>query len=479
MDTIGRAIAARPLRLLALSLVLVGLGGPPGVSATASGSQVWAKRLDGTGNGSDAAYAITASLDGTKVFATGYSVDSTSGFDYATVAYDASTGARLWIKRYDSSANDYDIARSIEASPDGSTVFVTGGSTGSGSYEDYATIAYDASTGFPLWIKRYNGRANGNDHADAIAVNPDGTTVLVTGGSAAVGPADYATLAYDASTGARLWARRYNGPGNDNDLAHSIVVSPDGTIAFVTGESWGIEGEIDYATFAYDVSTGAKLWLKRYDGPVSPDPTDLRYDIAYSIAVSPDGTKVFVTGESPGVGTFSDYATIAYDASTGAKLWGSRYDGPGNYYDIARSVAASPDGTTVFVTGVSPDAAGLGHYATLAYDTATGTKLWVRLHDDPHHLGESASAVIASPDGTRVFVTGTSQSLSNGSDYATLAYDASSGTKLWASRYNGPDNDTDSASSVVVSPDGTRVFVTGSSLGSTNSEDFATVAYAT
>lgn len=187
-------------------------------------------------------------------------------------------------------------------------------------------------------------------------------------------------------------------------------MSPDGTIAFVTGESWGIEGEIDYATFAYDVSTGAKLWLKRYDGPVSPDPTDLRYDIAYSIAVSPDGTKVFVTGESPGVGTFSDYATIAYDASTGAKLWGSRYDGPGNYYDIARSVAASPDGTTVFVTGVSPDAAGLGHYATLAYDTATGTKLWVRLHDDPHHLGESASAVIASPDGTKVFVTGTSQS---------------------------------------------------------------------
>jgi hypothetical protein len=478
-------VMARPQRprllcrlVLLVILAVVSVGFPGFASAAASGSQVWAKRFNGPGDGSDAAYAITASPDGTKVFVAGYSVGSASGFDYTTLAYDASTGARLWIRRYDGAANDYDAALSLVASPTGTTVFVTGESVGAGGDEDYATLAYDASTGARLWIKRYNGPADSVDRPSAIAVSSDGGSVFVTGGSIGEGTFDYATLAYDGSTGATLWAKRYNGPANDGDHANSVAVSPEGTIAFVTGQSWGIDGEIDYATFAYDASTGAKLWLKRYDGPVSPDPTDLRYDIAYSLALSPDGTKVFVTGESPGVGTFLDYATLAYDASTGIKLWGSRYNGPGNYDDVARSVSTSSDGTKVFVTGVSSDESGSGDYGTLAYDASTGTKLWARLYDDPHNLVDSAYAAVASPDGTEVFVTGFGRSLSGGPDYATLAYDASSGAKLWASRYGGPGSGQDAAFSIAVSPDGARVFVTGSSLGSTTGEDYATLAYA-
>src|SRR5438128_7665694 len=50
---------------------------------------------------------------------------------------------------------------------------------------------------------------------------------------------DYVTLAYSTSTGAKMWASRYNGPGHDLDLAYSVAVSPDGTQVFVTGESAG------------------------------------------------------------------------------------------------------------------------------------------------------------------------------------------------------------------------------------------------
>ena len=52
-----------------------------------------------TGIGSLAPAGV--SPDGSKVFVTGYSVGSASGYDYATVAYDASTGSELWVKRYD------------------------------------------------------------------------------------------------------------------------------------------------------------------------------------------------------------------------------------------------------------------------------------------------------------------------------------------------------------------------------------------
>jgi DNA-binding beta-propeller fold protein YncE len=74
-----------------------------------------------------------------------------------------------------------------------------------------------------------------------------------------------------------------------------------------------------------------------------------------AVAVSTDGTRVFVTGTSLGKFPASnDYATIAYNAVTGAQLWVKRYDGTPNYAGQppeALSVAVSPTTGTVFVTG--------------------------------------------------------------------------------------------------------------------------------
>jgi hypothetical protein len=63
---------------------------------------------------------------------------------------------------------------------DGSNnVIVTGYSTNSATGYDYATIKY-SSDGVPLWTNRYNGPTSGNDYADAVAV--DGSNdVIVTG----------------------------------------------------------------------------------------------------------------------------------------------------------------------------------------------------------------------------------------------------------------------------------------------------------
>jgi hypothetical protein len=64
------------------------------------------------------------------------------------------------------------------------------------------------------------------------------------------GRGQYATVAYNAATGARLWVRRYNGPANGADGAVSVAVSLTTGSVFVTGHSQGTTGP-DYATIAY------------------------------------------------------------------------------------------------------------------------------------------------------------------------------------------------------------------------------------
>src|SRR5262249_28566223 len=173
--------------------------------------------------------SVAVSPDGQRVFVTGVSQGSTSGLDYATAAYNAATGARLWVTRYNGPANGYDTASSVAVSPGGGTVFVTGESQGSTSGLDYATVASNAATGARLWVTRYNGPGNGEGGAKSVAVSPGGGMVFVTGysqGTAVASSLDYATVAYNAATGARLWGARYDGPGTGRGFARGLAVSP-------------------------------------------------------------------------------------------------------------------------------------------------------------------------------------------------------------------------------------------------------------
>jgi hypothetical protein len=133
---------------------------------------------------------------------------------------------------------------------------------------------------------------------------------------------------------------------------------------FVTGLSdGGSTASVDYATLAYSTADGSQRWVKRFNSAPSG------FDESLDLAVSTDGTRLFVTGLSDdGSKTRGDFATVAYDTANGTPQWLARYNGPANYVDYGTRIAASPDGTKVFVTGVSNRAdTTTEDYVTISY----------------------------------------------------------------------------------------------------------------
>jgi hypothetical protein len=371
-------------------------------SSNAQVDTAWVRRYNGPGNSYD--YASSLAVDGQRnVYVTGYSIGPDSIYDCATIKYNSS-GVEQWVARYNGPANYDDYAEAIAV--DGQrNVYVTGESYGSGTFYDYVTIKYNAN-GVQQWVARYNGPGNDWDVARSIAIDVQ-RNVYVTGESRGSGTdLDYATIKYNSS-GVEQWVRRYNGPGNDMDWARSIAIDVQRNV-YVTGYSNGSDTSIsyDYATIKYNFA-GAEQWVARYNGPGNG------HDNAFSLTVDGQG-NVYVTGLSIGSGTYYDFATVKYNTN-GVEQWVARYNGPGNDWDDASSIAVDGQGN-VYVTGTSYGS-GTGYdYATVKYNT-NGVEQWVARYN-----GQGNANSIALDGQGNVYITGCSYSSGTAYDYATIKY---------------------------------------------------------
>lgn len=302
-----------------------------------NGDTAWLRKYDGSTNGGDCGFAIAVNLLG-EVYVTGTSWDNETSDDYATVKYD-SLGNELWVRKYNGPGNGHDEAFDITLDLSGN-VYVTGRSTGNATGIDYTTIKYDPN-GNKQWERRYNGPGNGYDWAKRVALDGSGN-ICVTGYSygGIQTNYDYATLKYNSS-GDQVWIKRYNGPGNGDDVATDISIDRWDNI-YVTGWSRGSDSHDDYATIKYD-NSGNELWVKRYETK--------NVEQANALTVDSNG-NVYVTGRNwRAINWCYDYLTIKYD-KMGNECWIERYDGPISDYDWASAIVTDTSGN-VYVTGTS------------------------------------------------------------------------------------------------------------------------------
>lgn len=398
-----------------------------------TGENLWVERYNGPVDGIDGILDIALSPDGSNLYVTGTSF-SAAERDYITLAYDATTGESLWSSRHDGTAHGYDAAWTTAVSPDGQRVYVSGESTGDRD-RNITTIAYDADTGTEIWNRVYDGpdcpASPGRlDVAhDLVSVPQEGgDLVAVVGITSACGQTwNAGTLVYDGMTGDKVWERAYH--GRNTDIASGVDVGPDGRTLYVTGRSRSLVDSglggfgglgLDFITLAYDLATGRRLWVARYDGYGENDS-------GQALVVSADGSTVLVTGESEfgGADGDSEIATVAYDAATGEELWRVRFDGPGRglfIRDSGYAISADPLAERVYVAGFSGDSTRANRAVMIAYDTVSGTELWRAYHDAAAANGFSYKMAVA-PDGERVYATGWNNGLTTGLDLITLAYE--------------------------------------------------------
>ena len=248
------------------------------IKYNSDGIKQWDARYNGLGDKYDSANAIAVDRSG-SVYVTGYSGNLWTREDYATIKYD-SNGRRLWVATYNGGANNNDRALSIALDLSGN-VYVTGYSQDSVTSIDYATVMYD-SYGDEVWVATYDGSASSDGHPDDTADNDMLTSgdeependydkayavaldrlgnIYVTGGSFGNGTCyDYATIKYsqeDTPPGNRVEvADRTTG----TTLTFDIVVEGGNTTVSVTPDGPHMPKELKLvpSDMVYEINTTA------------------------------------------------------------------------------------------------------------------------------------------------------------------------------------------------------------------------------
>lgn len=219
----------------------------------------------------------------------------------------------------------------------------------------------------PQWTQSWNGPANGDDGilppspARKMALSPDGKYVYVCGhGTRAGGNVDLYVLKRRVSNGNLVWARRYDGPAHQNEIATGLGVDAAGNVIAACTSLNATDG--DYAVVSWKAS-GATRWTWRWNGKVG---TEIPYDLLVTGA-----GDTYVTGASQAAGGRIQAVTARLSPS-GAKKWLRKWLGDAGLGAAMSSLALRPGGGVYAGGWVST--AGTANDAVIIRYTAGGAR---------------------------------------------------------------------------------------------------------
>lgn len=432
--------------------------------------RVWINGYNGDGNGLDQATAIDIDSEG-NVYVTGFSrgppgETQPGTYGIITIKYNK-LGVVQWVQRWDNLLHHLDdFASSIAVDALGN-VYVTGKSLVGDRDYNIVTIKY-STLGEKLWEDHYYGGFSlALDYPEKVILDEIGNVYVVGTANGENSQLDICTIKYTVN-GKRLWVRLYNGEANGNDTARDIAIN-DGCVV-VVGETWTHHNWSDYVTIKY-TEQGELLWVRTYDCASLNDG-------AYGVVIDEFGNIYVTGSSNSEIAYLTyDYATIKYSPN-GDTLWVKRYDGNPNdpdwlWIDFVSDIVLNTDGTIV-VTGKSTKWCGQEsfptYYATVCYQ-ADGDVLW----ENKHYVYRGDPPSLALDNRGNIYLCGSKAGGPTYHDFLTIGFSAS-GSVLWVEEYNGPGNHWDKGADIAVDDQG-NVYVTGFSTGIGTDYDYTTIKY--
>lgn len=319
------------------------------------------------------------------------------------------------------------------------------------------------------------------DVALAVSVDPLGLRATVVERSEVFGtePGTERVVVLDTANGAVLVESERVLPAIDPRSTSSVdtlIHSNDGSVLYRL-DFFGGGSTAMLRLEALDPTTTQVLWSVERPGM---NPFEY-YSTGSgdSLAVSPDGSILYVSIELPDVqNPFQrrDTKLLALSATDGSELWTASYATPNTTDRISSPMPTADSSGVCIATHVLPQPATLGPLRRLS--AVDGSELWATPTDFTTWTWK------ISPDGSVVVVGGYvgNGSFPNGTDLALQAFDVASGASLW-SITSIQANTTDEPIELAFAPDGSRLFAHISrrplTFASTNSSQIASVDAAT
>ncbi|CAN5607109.1 hypothetical protein BH10ACI3_BH10ACI3_00350 [soil metagenome] len=266
-----------------------------------------------------------------------------------------------------------------------------------------------ATTTLPvLWTAGgLSAGTNSAGQSARIASDTLGNIAVVSGPANA---RDLAVTSYTAS-GTLRWRRTIT-PSSGTFVGDWVVAVPNGELIAI-GHNQDSHGRPIQSTMVRYDSNGTLLWRVDFSSGFYPVVGRLVVDSAGSayLTWSATGSGLFVQKYSP----------------SGILLW-SQGSSNGGIYAIATSLALSPDETDVIATG---DISGGAMWITASFNTTTGVPRW------EVSAPEGIANLDVVVDATRVYVTGEGNVGTSGF-LTVVAYDRATGARLWRTDANPP-----------------------------------------
>ena len=285
---------------------------------------------------------------------------------------------------------------------------------------DFVVVAHNATaSGNPiaLTLVRYDADGILLWRVDLARILPSvGRLVVDAAGDAylafnSVGDGQDIELHKYSSSGVLLWSKVIATGAFANEVASSLALSPDGTDVVLTGS---IVGGASWITAAYDTATGTRRWLvAAAEGIAARD-------------VVVDDARVYVAGQG-NVGITGFLRVVAYDRATGARLWRTDKKPADASNAAALRMDRAPDGSLV-VTGQA--SRGFLDWYTVALETS-GALRWEAVRDGGLNTDEIPRGVLVMANGTTVVTGPGGPNLPGGFIQGVTAGYSPDGTLLW------------------------------------------------